>query len=158
EMRMLAADAKTASDKPGLWAANKAQYMALRKALAGSSVDANDSLLLRVLSMVASLDGGEPTYSAAAADAVALSLNRETGGAGAVILKKVYDAFPGLVDFPLTVPAIQPLVIKGTFRLTAPEGTTVAVADFQVFELSAEFNRAGADTSQELSHHFDDST
>ncbi len=155
---LLAERAATATDRPAWWAANKAHYIALRTALAGSSVAANDSLLLAALSMVVSLDGDEPAFSSAAAGTVAEWMNRRTGRAdGATILSKVGAAFSDLVDFPLTVPAMVPLVIKGTFRLAAPAGTTVGVKDFKAFELSAEFGTERADAPRVLSCRFDDS-
>src|SRR5262245_1270636 len=158
DKELLAERAATATDKPAWWAANKAHYIALRNALAGSSVAANDSFLLAALSMVASLDGNEPASGNATADKVAEWLNRRTGRAdGAAILSKISAAFSDLVDFPLTVPGMVPLVIKGKFRLAAPAGTTVSVKDFKAFELSAEFSTEGADTPRVLLCHFDDS-
>jgi hypothetical protein len=49
--RRLAATDEKIVDKPAWWAANRARYMALRKAMSGSKLATNDAVLLGALSM-----------------------------------------------------------------------------------------------------------
>ncbi len=69
------------------------------------------------------------------------------------LIEKVFDS---LYDFPLAIPEIKTLEIKGKFTIVAPDETKISIQEFLSYRLSATYSFSGNGEVQTLRYTFGD--
>ena len=121
-------------------AVNRDAYNSLRQSLSGSSLKGSDKLILAALSFASKIGSGKPEFDDGIKVDFGAWLDREVrGGDSAAILntiKKVFDA--ALYDFPLAVPEVKTVEIKGKLTVLPAAGVVLTAKDFVGFKIFAE--------------------
>jgi hypothetical protein len=149
----VAGHATNVSDVPAYFFVNKQRFLALRKKLVELETD---GIALAVVAYVTRVSDGVPVFSGSAATRLTTRLEAQYSAAVAQqILDTLKDEYSSVVDVPLTVPQITPLVVAGTLTVQALDDVEVTAKDFAAFDLGAEWTAADG-TPRSRRFRFDD--
>jgi hypothetical protein len=103
----------------------------------------NNHAFLYIVSHLTDLSTGKPVYKIAT-DAFIVFLkaqfNLDKPEIAKAIIKLVKDNFSRLIDFPVAVPEIIVIDIKGTFKISTSDNSAVALSDFNFYDLSIDYS------------------
>lgn len=103
----------------------------------------NNNAFLYIVSRLTDLSTGKPVYKIAT-DAFMIFLktqfNLDRPEIAKAIIELVKDNFSRLIDFPVIVPEIIVIDIKGTFKISTSDNSAVALSDFNFYDLSIDYS------------------
>ncbi len=122
---------------------NKDAYLALLKELGNFTETSDDVYLLPIIAYLCDTSGASPTLSKKIDPALEKLLTARLHERGiedaAAALAAIKKYFSSLFDFPIHIPEIAVLNIAGTLRIKTSDQSAVNKADFDYYDLAAEF-------------------